>query len=70
MNVMTYLYWLHIKTGEIFAVRVNNAGIIDGAAGPIPLEEATAENLRQWPFDQKKAEDLRRRFLEFVRFKP
>lgn len=64
------LYWRHTQTGEIFAVRVDPAGLIDGAVGPIPLEEATAAKLRKWAFDQKKAEELRRRFLEFERFKP
>lgn len=70
VNVITYLYWRHTQTQEIFAVRVNNAGVLDGAVGPIPPNQATAVKLGQWAFDLKKGEQLRRRFLEFERFKP
>jgi hypothetical protein len=63
----TSLYWRNKTTGEIYAVRVSDDGVLDGAVGPIPPKDATSAKLRRWEFDPKKGEQLRRRFLEFER---
>ncbi len=50
---MTFLYWREKKSGELYAVRIDDAGVVDGAAGPLPPDEVTAAKLHQWTFDQK-----------------
>jgi hypothetical protein len=61
----TSLYWRHQRTGELYAVRVNYQGILDGAAGSLPPSAATAAQLPHWPFVRAAGEQLRGRFLEF-----
>ena len=46
-------------------MRVNDDGVLDGAAGPIPPNEATFARLPYWKFDAAKAQQLRWRMLEF-----
>ena len=65
----TFLYWRHTKTGEIYAVRLNTAKMLDGAYGPIPRTEAILATLPHWPFTAAAGEQLRKRCLEFERIK-
>jgi hypothetical protein len=36
LNMMTYLYWRHKKTRDIYAVRVDDASVLDGAGVMAP----------------------------------
>jgi hypothetical protein len=65
---MTYVYWQHKKSGDIYAVRVNEEGVVDGAYGPIRDSEATRTNLPTWRFQEGTGEQVRWRINEFERF--
>jgi len=64
-----YLYWHHKTTDHIYAVRITQDGVLDGAYGPIPRKKATPTKLPHWPFSSAEGEQLRRRLLEFEIFK-
>jgi len=48
--VLTFLYWRHKTTGTIYAVRIAEDGVLDGAYGPIPRKKATPAKLPYWSF--------------------
>jgi len=46
---------------------MNDEGVLDGAAGPIPPCQAKQSKLPHWAFDPEKGEQFWRRLLEFER---
>ncbi len=49
---MTNLYWQHSKSGETFAVVVDdNGGGVIQACGPLTHDEVTATNIATFEFD-------------------
>lgn len=63
----TFLYWRYKTTSDIYAVRVTDDGLLDGATGPIPPKEATVAKLQDWKFTPLEGERIRGRLLEFER---
>ncbi|MGE0681421.1 MAG: hypothetical protein AB7P69_11060 [Candidatus Binatia bacterium] len=63
----TFLYWRHKMTGDIYAVHVTDDGLLDGAIGPIPPNEATIAKLPEWKFIPLEGKRIRGRLLEFER---
>ena len=53
---MTWTYWQHETSGEIYAVQTDIAGMAEGVTGPIPAREATLENLGNFDYDPEDAE--------------
>ena len=53
---MAWTYWQHEKSGEIFAVLTDIAGMAEGVTGPINADAATVENLGNFDYDTEDAE--------------
>jgi hypothetical protein len=62
----TYLYWRHKTTGDIYAVRVTDDGMIDGVAGPIPPAEALRDTLPAWPYNPVEGHQLQRQISKYT----
>lgn len=53
---MAWTYWQHEKSGEIFAVRTDLAGMAEGVTGPISADEATVENYGNFDYDTEDSD--------------
>ena len=46
-----YEFWEHDQSGEIYAVRLNDRGDIDGFYGPLLSHQVRADRLAQFPYE-------------------
>ena len=64
---MTYEYWQHEKSGEVYAVELNEEGLAERAYGPIHYTEITKQNLPHFDFDVEDGLFLRSLAHEYKR---
>ncbi len=67
-ETMVNQYWQHKTSGEVFVVQVDNVEeTVISACGPLEWREVTAENLKDWNFnnDPDLVEDLNLNFDEY-----
>lgn len=55
----THVFWQHIPTGEVYAVRLEANGLADdltGICGPLRLDEIQPANLTKFDYDDQRDE--------------
>jgi hypothetical protein len=55
-GTMAFTYWQHNKSGDIYAVQTDMAGMAIGVTGPISQDEATVENYGNFDYDAEDVE--------------
>ena len=56
---MTTKIWVHVPSGERFAVAVDSYGQVVGAAGPLHHSEIPAAKDGNWDSDRDVTEDIK-----------
>jgi len=68
---MTYQYWAHKRSGEVYAVRLEH-GRVTGVCGPLHRSEAVTTNLLNMHYDDHPEDVawLRKADNDFVLYEP